>query len=62
MSEAAIDKALLAFLNGLSKRLYFEQKDLTDDFLRNEVLGIEEEGEDQLNFVEHHKKTFPRPS
>lgn len=49
MSEGTVDKSLLAFLNGLSKRLYFGQKDLTDDFLRNEVLGIEEEG--QLIFM-----------
>ena len=45
MSEAAVDKSLLAFLNGLAKRLYFGQKDLTDDFLRNEVLSIEKEGQ-----------------
>ena len=42
---ADIDKTLLAFLNGLSKRVYFSESDITDEFLRNEVLnGISEEG------------------
>jgi len=46
MSEGGgIDKPLLAFLNGLSKRLYFSELDITDEFLRNEVLGgISNEG------------------
>lgn len=40
-----IDKSLLAFLNGLSKRLIFGETEITDEFLRNEVLGgIPEEG------------------
>lgn len=38
------EKSLLAFLNGLSKKLYFEEQDITDDFLRSEVLGISDEG------------------
>ena len=46
MSESStIDKALLAFLNGLCKRMYFKDTDITDEFLRGEVLGgISEEG------------------
>ena len=46
MSEGAgIDKSLLAFLNGLSKRIYFQETDITDEFLREEVLGgMAEEG------------------
>ena len=41
-----VDKSLLAFLNGLSKRLVFGETEITDEFLRNEVLGgISEEGE-----------------
>ena len=40
MSEGTgIDKPLLAFLNGISKRVYFAESDITDDFLREEVLG-----------------------
>ena len=41
----SVEKSLLAFLNGLSKKLYFGEQDITDDFLRNEVLGISDEGE-----------------
>ena len=42
---AEIDKSLLAFLNGLSKRLIFDESEITDEFLRNEVLGgISENG------------------
>lgn len=50
MSEGVgIDKPLLAFFNGLSKRLYFSEQDITDEFLRSEVLGgISDEGELQL--------------
>lgn len=50
MSEGVgIDKPLLAFFNGLSKRLYFNEQDITDEFLRSEVLGgISDEGELQL--------------
>ena len=59
MSDAAVDKALLAFLNGLSKRLYFGQEDLTDDFFRNEVLGIGEEGE-TLPMPHPHSEHFAR--
>ena len=41
-----IDESLLAFLNGLSKRLIFGEAEITDDFLRHEVLGgMPEEGE-----------------
>ena len=44
-SSAAVDKPLLAFLNGISKRLYFGEVDITDQFLREDVLGgITEEG------------------
>ena len=40
-----IDKSLLAFLNGLSKRLIFGEAEITDEFHRNEVLGgMSEEG------------------
>ena len=47
MSESVgIDKPLLAFLNGISKRVYFSERDITDDFLREEVLGgMAEDGE-----------------
>lgn len=42
---ADIDKPLLAFLNGLAKRIYFNESDITDEVLRNEVLnGMPEEG------------------
>ena len=45
MSEASVvDKSVFAFLNGLSKRIYFGEEGLTDDFLRSEVLGVSEEG------------------
>ena len=44
MSETSVDKSLLAFLNGLSKRIYFGEEGLTHDFLRSEVLGVSEEG------------------
>ena len=44
MAEAVVEKSLLAFLNGLAKRLYFGQEDLTDDFLRSEILRVSEEG------------------
>ncbi|KAL5474430.1 hypothetical protein EMCRGX_G026375 [Ephydatia muelleri] len=41
---ADIDKPLLAFLNGLAKRIYFSESDITDEVLRNEVLnGMPEE-------------------
>ena len=36
---SGIDKSLLAFLNGLAKRIYFDETDITDEFLREEVLG-----------------------
>lgn len=42
---AEVDKSLLAFLNGLSKRIIFRESGNTDEFLRNEVLGgISDEG------------------
>ena len=51
----AIDKPLLAFMNGLSKRVYFGAADITDEFLREEVLGgMSEEGELQLEYKALH--------
>ena len=44
MSEVSVNKSLLAFLNGLSKRLYFGEENITDEFLRDEVLQVSEEG------------------
>ena len=44
MSEVGIDKSLLAFLNGISKRLFFGEDNITDEFLRDEVLQVTEEG------------------
>ena len=42
---AEVDKSLLAFLNGLSKRIVFAESGITDEFLKNEVLGgISDEG------------------
>ena len=42
---ASVDKTLLAFLNGISKRQYFGEDDITDDFLREDILnGMAEEG------------------
>ena len=37
MSE--VDKTLLAFLNGLCKRIFFGETEITDEFLRSDVLG-----------------------
>ena len=34
-----IDKSLLGFLNGICKRQYFGDVDITDDFMREDVLG-----------------------
>ena len=45
MSDSSLDKALLAFLNGISKRVYFGDKSITDEFLRDEVLKVPEDGE-----------------
>ena len=43
--SAVVDKPLLAFLNGISKRQYFGEAEITDEFLREEVLGgMAEEG------------------
>lgn len=39
MSESSVDKTLLALLNGLSKREYFHESEITDDFLQTEVMG-----------------------
>lgn len=39
MSSGDIDKTLLAFLNGLSRRQYFGEDQFSDQFLREEVLG-----------------------
>ena len=36
---AEVDKSLLAFLNGLSKRIIFAESGITDEFLKDEVLG-----------------------
>ena len=45
ISSAAVDKALLGFLNGICKRQFFGEEDITDEFLRDEVLGgMAEEG------------------
>lgn len=42
---AEVDKSLLAFLNGLSKRIIFAESGISDEFLKNEVLGgISDEG------------------
>ena len=42
---AEVDKSLLTFLNGLSKRIIFAESGISDEFLRNEVLGgISDEG------------------
>lgn len=52
MSEGGgVDKALLAFINGLSKRVYFKQDDISDEFLRDEILGgLDNEGTVLINF------------
>lgn len=44
MADAVVDKSLLAFLNGISKRQYFGEADITDEFLREDVLGGMAEG------------------
>ena len=44
MSEVSVDKSLLAFLNGISKRLYFGEDNITNEFLRDEVLEVPQEG------------------
>ena len=50
---AEVDKSLLAFMNGLSKRVIFGESGITDEFLRNEVLGgISEEGSQPSDFVD----------
>ena len=39
------DKALLGFLNGICKRQFFGEEDISDEFLREDVLGgMAEEG------------------
>ena len=44
--SGAVDRALLGFLNGICKRQYFGETDMTDEFLRQDVLGgMAEEGE-----------------
>ena len=46
MSSGEVDKTLLAFLNGLSRRQYFGEDQFSDQFLREEILGnIDVEGE-----------------
>ena len=45
MSSVDVDKTLLAFLNGLSRRQYFGEDQFSDQFLKEEVLGnIEDDG------------------
>ncbi|XP_065884501.1 COMM domain-containing protein 1-like [Dysidea avara] len=38
-APAAVDKTLLAFLNGIAKRVYFKDDSISDELLRTEVLG-----------------------
>ena len=43
--EGSVNKKLLAFLNGLARRKFFEEE-ITDEMLRDQVLGgVGEEGE-----------------
>ena len=57
-SGVAVDKSILAFLNGISKRLYFKEEDITDEFLREDVLGgISGEGEWEI-----FPAAFPNPT
>ena len=43
--EGSVNKKLLAFLNGLTRRKFFEEE-ITDEMLRDQVLGgVGEEGE-----------------
>ena len=58
MSE--VDKSLLAFLNGLSKRIFFKEAEISDDFLRNEVLGGLPEDGKKLSIYMHmmHRPTL----
>ena len=52
MSEGGVDKALLALLNGLSKREYFHEVEITDEFLRTEVMGdMADEGARLLKYT-----------
>ncbi len=45
MADSGLDKSLLAFLNGISKRIYLGEGDsITDDFLRDEILKVTHEG------------------
>ena len=44
-TTAVVDKALLGFLNGICKRQFFGEEDISDEFLREDVLGgMAEEG------------------
>ena len=38
-APAAVDKTLLALLNGIAKRVYFKDDSISDELLRTEVLG-----------------------
>ncbi|CAI8013435.1 COMM domain-containing protein 1 [Geodia barretti] len=38
-TTAVVDKALLGFLNGICKRQFFGEEDISDEFLREDVLG-----------------------
>ena len=40
---AAVDKKLLGLLNGIAKREYYEQSEITDEFLREELYSEMEE-------------------
>ena len=53
-TTAAVDKALLGFLNGICKRQFFGEEDITDQFLREEVLGgMAEEGMEEETNTTH---------
>jgi len=38
-APTAVDKTLLALLNGIAKRVYFKDDSISDELLRTEVLG-----------------------
>ena len=47
--SAEADKTLLALLNGLSRRHFFEEEQFTDDFLREEVMNnMDEDGKSEF--------------
>ena len=63
-SSAAVDRALLAFLNGICKRQFFGEEDVTDEFLRQDVLGgITEDGACIVSIsrsASHHRSLVSR--